>query len=77
MLEQKAREVYGEMDEMMKDMMGMFPLDDLIDADDETALMMKKSLHLMKSAKELAIEQAKVMDEINTKLDKLLALSTK
>lgn len=77
MLEQKAREVYGEWDEMMNNMMKMFSYEDLLGADDESIIMMKKAFNLMSKAKDLAIEQAKAMDDINTKLDKLLVLSTK
>jgi len=67
---------------MLTDIMKMtgFDLDSVADLDDEMIIMVKRYLVMMKKAKDLAIMQADRLDkidEIDKKLDKLVAYAKK
>ena len=74
MLENKAKEMMDQMDALVKDYTEMLGGMDVIkEMDTKTFELMKNSLKLMDMTKEYQIAQAKQMDEINSKLDKLLS----
>lgn len=74
MLENKAKEMMDQMDALVKDYTEMLGGMDVIkEMDTKTFELMKNSLKLMDMTKEYQIAQAKQMDEINMKLDKLLS----
>lgn len=74
MLENKAKEMMDQMDTLVKDYTEMLGgMDAIKEMDTKTFELMKNSLKLMDMTKEYQIAQAKQMDEINMKLDKLLS----
>ena len=75
-------EIFDELNKMLTDIMKMtgFDLDSVADLDDEMIIMVKRYLVMMKKAKDLAIMQADRLDkidEIDKKLDKLVAYAKK
>ena len=64
-------ELLEEMENLEKEMMGMFKISDLADADDETVKMFKSYANLMKISKKLMVTQAETLDYIKLKLDKI------
>lgn len=73
MLTVKTTEVVEEMKKFMDWAFQHISADMFDDVSDDDALAMLRMIRLMNKTADLAIEQAKVMDEINQKLDKLLA----
>lgn len=74
MLENRAKEMMDQMDAIVKDYTEMLGGMDVIkEMDTKTFELMKNSLKLMDMTKEYQIAQAKQLDEINSKLDKLLS----
>ena len=73
MLATKTNEIIKEVNEMKDIFMKSLSLDMLEDMDEDGFIAMKKCFKLMNLSMELAVEQAQVMDEINAKLDKLVA----
>ena len=71
MLVKTVNEIVKEMEVLEKNLMGMFSLSDLAGADDEMLKMFKSYGKLMELSKEYAIEQAKAIDDMNEKLDKI------
>lgn len=73
MLENKAKEMMETMDNVVNCYVEMLGgLDVIMEMDTKTFELMQNSLKLMDMSKEYQIAQAKQMDEINNKLDKLL-----
>lgn len=72
MLTVKTVEVVEEMKGFMDWAFQHISMDTFDNVSDDDALMMLRMIRLMNKTADLAIEQAKVMDEINRKLDKLL-----
>lgn len=75
-------DIFDELNKMLTDLMKMtgFDLDSVADLDDEMVIMVKRYLVMMKKAKDLAIMQAEKLDkieEIDKKLDKLMAYAKK
>lgn len=64
-------ELLDEMEKLEKDLMGMFSISDLAEADDETVKMFKSYANLMKISKKLMVTQAETLDYIKLKLDKI------
>ena len=77
MLADKMNKVVEGIDELKKVFMRQCTIDMLTSMNDEGLIAMKKCLELMDSSMDLAIEEARVMDEINAKLDKLLEMKEK
>lgn len=74
MLENKAKEMMDQMDAIVKNYTEMLGGMDVIkEMDTKTFELMQNSLKLMDMTKEYQIAQAKQLDEINCKLDKLLS----
>ena len=74
MLENKAKEMMDQMDALVKDYTEMLGGMDVIkEMDTKTFELMQNSFKLMDMMNEYQIAQAKQMDEINSKLDKLLS----
>lgn len=71
MLETKVNAIIEEIEVMEKNLMGMFSLSDLAEADDETMQMFKSYANLLTQSKELMVEQAKVMDNTVVKLNSI------
>lgn len=73
MLVDKTKELIDKVDEFMKEgIKQMVDVADLMDMDTEEFEMMKKYKEFMDLSKELLVEQAKTLDDINTKLDLLI-----
>ena len=67
-------ELINEVDEMMKRYMAtVCPMDMLIEADPEEIKMFQDAMKLMNKSFDLMKNQALIIDEINDKLDQLLA----
>ena len=74
MLETKAMEITNQMENIMKGYTEMLGGMDVIkEMDIKTFELMQNSFKLMDMMNEYQIAQAKQMDEINSKLDKLLS----
>lgn len=74
MLENKAKEMMETMDSVVKNYTEMLGGMDVIkEMDTKTFELMQNSLKLMDMTKEYQIAQAKQLDDINFKLDKLLS----
>ena len=74
MLETKAMEITNQMENIMKGYTEMLGGMDVIkEMDTKTFELMQNSFKLMDMMNEYQIAQAKQMDEINSKLDKLLS----
>ena len=71
-LEKQTRELFKEADKMFDECMGMVGVSGLFDLDDPEFEMFKHCIKLYKAANELAVAQAKQLDDMNAKLDKLL-----
>lgn len=75
MLKYKTKELMNEMDSLMEDCMKMMGGLDVIEGLDETSLkVMQRSIKLFNQSKELYVEYAEQMDNLNEKLDKVLFL---
>lgn len=72
-LQNKTMEIIEEVDDIMSTVMKRYELKDFMCMEPEDIILMKKCLALMDASKELAILQARTLDEINSKLDRLLA----
>ena len=72
-LQDKTMEVIEEVNDIMSTVMKRYELKDFMCMEPEDIILLKKCLALMDASKELAIMQAETLDEINGKLDKLLA----
>ena len=66
-----VNELIEEMEKLEKDLMGMFTVSDLADADDETVKLFKSYANLMKISKQLMKTQASSLDTILLKLDRI------
>lgn len=64
-------ELIDEIEKMEKDLMGMFTISDLADADDETMKLFKSYATLMNLSKKLMVTQAETLDYIKLKLDRI------
>lgn len=72
-LEKQTRELMEEAGEMFDEVMKNVGFEGLLAMGDEELDMLKRSMRLYQKANELVITQAKMLDEMNEKLDKLLA----
>lgn len=68
---EKVNEIIKEVEKLEKDLMGMFSLSDLADADDETIKMFKSYANLMNLSKDLMLAQATMLDGIDHKLNNI------
>lgn len=79
MLRLKAQQFENEVNEIKeaygKYLMSTMSIDMLIDTDPEIMKLLGKTWNLMDTSLELVLEQAKMLDEIDRKLDMLLAKS--
>lgn len=79
MLRLKAQQFENEVNEIKeaygKYLMSTMSIDMLIDTDPEVMKLLGKTWNLMDTSLELVLEQAKMLDEIDRKLDMLLAKS--
>ena len=79
MLRLKAQQFENEVNEIKeaygKYFMSTMSIDMLIDTDPEIIKLLGNSWNLMDTSLELVLEQAKMLDEIDRKLDMLLAKS--
>lgn len=79
MLEKKARELVEEMDEIMsqlsKQLMGQIDIDCLDDDEIENLKLLKRCYGLMDKSMGFMLEQARMMDSIDKKLDRLIEKS--
>lgn len=74
MLTTKTKEIIKETNELKDFFMKQISFDMLDGMDEEEFVAMKKCFKIMNLAMELAVEQAEVMDAMNEKLDKLVAM---
>ena len=73
-LENKTREVYGKVDDLMKAYINTFGGFEVLEQmDEESFKLFKKVISMIDESKNLEIEKSKVLDEINKKLDLLLS----
>ena len=77
MLENKTTELVNEAKELMGLCVKQMDYHDLKNMDQEEFYAMKKCLEFVDSACELMVEEAELMDDLNYKLDKVLALLDK
>ena len=72
-LEEKTRKIFGDCEKLLFEAMKASGLDisDIADADDNSIILFKRYMELMKSAEELAIAQAEQLDKIDM-LDTIL-----
>lgn len=79
MLRLKAQQFENDVNEIKeaygKYFMSTMSIDMLIDTDPEIMKLLGKTWNLMDTSLELVLEQAKMLDEIDRKLDMLLAKS--
>lgn len=73
MLKEMTREIVEEVNEMKDLIMKQCTIDMFINMGAEELLIIKKTVDLADKTMKLAIAQAEMMDNINEKLDKLLA----
>ena len=71
-LQNKTMEIIEMVDDITGAFMKKFAFEDFMCMEPEDIILMKKCLAVMDSTKELVILQARTLDEINGKLDKLL-----
>ena len=71
MLKVTVEKLIEEMEKLEKNLMGMFDLSDLAEVDDETIKMFKSYVNLMNISKELMVEQAATIDNMNDKLNEI------
>lgn len=77
MLEQ-TKKLIEEMDELLKEAMGMLNVMDVLeDTDDKTLSVFKAYLKLYRDSKELMLLQAEMIEEQDKKLDKIIKLLEK
>lgn len=74
MLTEKTNAIIEEVNELTEIFMKQFSTDMFENMEGDEFVAMKKTFKLMDRSMDLALEQAKVMDAINEKLDKLLAM---
>lgn len=72
MLREMTREIVEEVNEIKDLVIKHCSVNMLVDMKDEEFMLMKKVISLVDKSTNLAIKQAEVMDDINSKLDKLL-----
>lgn len=76
MLEPMAKKLQEEMNGLKEDisnyMMSELSFESILDADPANLKMLSRSYKVMNFSAELLVEQAKAIDEINEKLDKVL-----
>ena len=77
MLQSKTSKLVDEAKELMGLCIKQMDYRDLKNMDQEEFYVMKKCLEFVDSAWELMVEEAEVMDDLNYKLDKVLALLNK
>lgn len=77
MLENKTSKLVTEAKELLNLCIKQMDADDIKNMDSASFDAIQRCLKLMDSACELSIEQAKMMDEINDKMDKLLYILEK
>lgn len=73
MLVEKTNKVMAGIDEMMAIVKRKTDLDSLKNMDADEFELVKVALKMVDDCRDLALEQAKVMDDMNKKLDRLLA----
>ena len=73
MLTEKTNKIIGEVNELKGFVAKQFGSNMFENMDAEELFLMKKLFDLVDAAMELSVTQAEVMDDINAKLDKLLA----
>ena len=70
----KTNELFDEFDKMFNQMMNSLGgLESVKDMDDDSLIAFRNCLKLMDKSKEYSLEMVAKIDEINEKLDKLLA----
>ena len=77
MLQSKTSKLVDEAKELMGLCIKQMDYHDLKNMDQEEFYAMKKCLEFVDSACELMVEEAELMDDLNYKLDKVLALLNK
>lgn len=77
MLQSKTSKLVDEAKELMGFCIKQMDYRDLKNMDQEEFYAMKKCLEFVDSACELIVEEAELMDDLNYKLDKVLALLNK
>lgn len=68
----KTKKLMDMTEELMNDFMKEMGASALMELDGAEFEMMKKCMNLYELSKEVALEQAKQMDDMNKKLDKIL-----
>lgn len=71
-LEKQTRELLDEAGKMLDECMKNIGIDGLLEMSDNDLDVFKHCMRLYQKANELAIAQAKALDDMNEKLDKLL-----
>lgn len=71
-LVERTNKLVADIDEMMTIAKRDMDFDSLKDMNGNEFELMKAAYRMIDEAKDLAVEQAKVLDEINQKLDRLL-----
>jgi len=75
---EKTTKLFEEMDELMKDALATLDIEDMLeDMDENTLKLYKAYMKLYKDSKELALCQAKMIEDQNAKLDKIIKLLEK
>lgn len=73
MLREKTEKLIAEIDELMNtSIANSFTMSSFMDLDTDDLALIQKFIGFYGSSKELILEQAEQMDEINKKLDKIL-----
>lgn len=66
---EKVKELVKEIDKLEEQFMSMFKTSDLLEMEDEGIKMLKQYVGLVNISKELMIESAETIDNMNNKLD--------
>lgn len=74
MLTAKTKEIVNEIDEVMMLCMKHVSISTLGSMDVDDLVMMQKCMSLLERSKELAVEQAEMIDSMDEKIDKILMI---
>lgn len=76
-VEAKAKELIGSMNSLIGEYINMLGGVEIMNLDADEFKLIKQSMDLVKLSSEMMLEQAKALDSINCKLDRLISREEK
>lgn len=73
MLKSRTEKFVRKVSDTKREIFGMIDVEDVLDEDVRMIILLKRLMELADEATELALAEAAQLDEINEKLDKLIA----